>query len=582
MTDQRQPPRTIPELFAASVRAYGQLPALLAFRQRRWQSFSYRQIKEQADQVASGLLTLGLKRGDRVGILSENRPEWGIAYLAIAAIGCVVVPLDMLLKSSEHEEILRDAEIRAVFASGQFLPQLKALRPLVPTLRFLISLEETADRAVVSWSQMTQRTKGQLAFIGPKPDDLLALIYTSGTMSTAKGVMLSQKNITANVAGCAEVVIFGPQDRFLSVLPLSHTYECTAGFLVPLAKGAAVAYARSLKSKEILEDIGATGATLMLGVPLLFEKNLAGIWRGIGKQPFGKRTVVQILYRLVKVVKRSTGINLGIAVFSGLRRRAGLGALRMFVCGGAPLDPATAEGFDLLGIKFLQGYGLTETAPVLTVNPDYKQKYASVGKPIPGVELAIINPDGRGVGEIAARGDSVMLGYYKNPKATAQVLRDGWFFTGDAGWRDHEGYYYITGRLKNVIVTPGGKNVYPEEVEHHLMQSPFILEVLVHGQKVSGGEEVEATVVPDQEYFADFCSTRGGEATPETMEATLKSEIARICAHLADYKRVKRFQIRLQEFDKTASRKIKRRQITPAAPGVSVPAGVMATRDSSP
>jgi len=253
-------------------------------------------------------------------------------------------------------------------------------------------------------------------------------------------------------------------------------------------------------------------------------------------------------------------IEAGKKIFKGLREKAGLSSLRLMVAGGAPMPPDVARAFNRLGFTFVQGYGLTESSPVLTFNPIDKRKDDSIGLPIPGAEMKTVNPDSRGIGEILARGPMVMKGYYNNKAATDEVLKDGWLYTGDIGWADSEGYYYITGRLKNAIVTPAGKNVYPEEIEFEIGKSPYILESLVLGfpTRDQRGEEIQAIVVPDFEYFDVLAEEREKSFTWEEIETIIKKEIYERCSHLADYKRVKYIQLREEEFEKTSTKKIKR------------------------
>jgi long-chain acyl-CoA synthetase len=311
-----------------------------------------------------------------------------------------------------------------------------------------------------------------------------------------------------------------------------------------------------LKSKEILEDVKNNGVTIILGVPLLYEKLFTSLSKNIQKKSLLTRASFKLSFSFVKTFEKLCGINLGKYIFKNLREKAGLSSLRILICGAAPLPPIIPECFDLLGIKFLQGYGLTETSPVLTLNPYVKPKYSSVGLPIPGAEIKIFEPDKDGVGEILAKGDMVMKGYYNNPEETDRVLKNGWLYTGDLGWKDKDGYFYIVGRRKNVIVSSAGKNIYPEEIENQLIQSPCILEALVLGKKVSGGEEVEAVIVPNLEYIQQL----QGDKIPdeENLRLLMKQEIEKCCEGIADYKRVKHFQIRKEEFEKTSTRKIKR------------------------
>jgi long-chain acyl-CoA synthetase len=478
--------------------------------------------------------------------------------LGILSSGGIVVPLDPLLKCSELEVLIKDSGMKGLITSVKFIAEIFQTTKKIPDFEFLICPDEKGDKGVFSFAEVLSKgneNKSELPEV--LPDDVAVIIYTSGTTGKSKGVMLTHKNILSDVWGTKEALELFPEDNFLSVLPLHHTLECTAGFLIPLSGGSRVTYARSMKSKEILEDIKNAGVTLLIGVPLLYEKLFTGLRKNVQKKSFLARASFKLSFNFVKVFKKITGINFGKIVFKGLREKAGLSSLRILVCGAAPLPAVIPECFDLLGIKFLQGYGLTETSPVLTLSPYSKPKYSSVGKSIPGAELKIFEQDKNGIGEILAKGDMVMKGYYNNPQETDKILKDGWLFTGDLGWKDKDGYFYIAGRKKNVIVSSAGKNIYPEEIENQLLQSPFILEVLVLGRKVSEGvEEVEAVIVPNYEYLQQ--TSKDQTRDEEKIRLLIKDEIAKCCEGIADYKRVKHFQIRKEEFEKTSTRKIKR------------------------
>lgn len=350
-------------------------------------------------------------------------------------------------------------------------------------------------------------------------------------------------------------------DQFLSILPVNHLFEITGGFLGPLYYGCTITYCRSLKPTELLKAMQQTGTTVMLVVPLVLKMLHDGIFRRVEGLPPGRRRMVQNLFSLAKRLDR-LGVPLGRLVFKSVQRQFG-GRLRAFVCGGAPLDPELAYDFSALGLTVLQGYGLTETAPVLTANGLKANRIGSVGKPLPGVEITIVRetpnaPDG----EIVARGPNVMRGYYKNPEATAEVLRDGWFHTGDLGYFDRDGFLFISGRKKNLIVTGGGKKVQPEEVEELLSRSPFIKEICVMGRPATGGlkagtEEVYAILVPNEEQFKAI-HTPFDETT---IRRTLMEELSGLGKELADYKRPVDFEVWQEELPKTATRKIKRLEV---------------------
>ena len=500
----------------------------------------------RADALAGLLASLGLQHGDRVALLADNQPEWGIAYLAIVGHGMTAVPIDRLLKPGEYQRILEDSGARAIVVSDAFRDDFHSIAGSLPELKHVLSLEEVMGSetdAVTPDSQVS-------------PDDLAVLIYTSGTTGQPKGVMLSHRNIMSNVVAASQVISISSDDSFVSVLPLHHTFECTAGFLAPVYNGAMVSYVGSLKSRDIVETMKDSRATIMLAVPLLYEKMYQGIMRKVGSQPAVTRTVFNLLMGVVKLGEKFNK-RMGTALFRSLRDKGGLGTIRFFVSGAAALPPEVAEGFDRLGLRILQGYGLTETSPVVSVHRvEQPPKPDSVGPPLDGVEVDVVNPDDTGVGELVVRGDNVMLGYYNNPAATAEVLRDGALYTGDSGWIDDEGHIHIAGRLKNVIVTRAGKNIYPEEIEGELVLSPYIAEALVFGAEdaESGAEYVRAVVVPDFEVLEE----EGTPVDDETLTALMNHEVRERCGNLADYKRVREVELRREEFSKTSTRKIKR------------------------
>jgi long-chain acyl-CoA synthetase len=375
--------------------------------------------------------------------------------------------------------------------------------------------------------------------------------------------MLSHSNLLHNVEAVARVLEFGPGDRLLSVLPLHHTFESTGGFLCPLRMGASVAYARGLNSRELREDMTTSGATLFIGVPLLYEKLLTAIHRGIGDAPLPRRLLARALLGITKLVRVTTGRRVGRSLLRPLRERAGLGKLRLFVSGAAALAPEVFWGFLDLGLPILEGYGLTETAPVVCANRPQRPMPGGVGWPVPGVEARIANADPEGNGEIAVRGPNVMLGYYRNPEGTAEVLRDGWFYTGDLGRMLPDGRIAITGRLKNMIATSAGKKIYPEEVEVHLTNSPYVLEVVVVGGRDPRGEreEVHAQIYPNLQALEALAHERGCACDESFVESVLRHDVETRCGELAPYKRVKRVIVRRQEFPKTTTGKIKRQEL---------------------
>jgi long-chain acyl-CoA synthetase len=395
------------------------------------------------------------------------------------------------------------------------------------------------------------------------PGDLAVILFTSGTTGRAKGVMLSHLNLLSNAEGVARSFAVGPGDRMLSILPMHHTLECTIGFLCPLRMGASVAYARGLDSKQLREDMRESRATILVAVPLLYEKLLTAIHRGIAEAPAGARLLVRTLLGVTRLVRWASGARIGGRLLRRVRVRAGLEHVRIFACGAAPLAPEVFWGFTDLGWTMVEGYGLTETSPVVCFNVPARSNPGGVGWPMVGIEVRIAEPDSEGDGEILVRGPNVMLGYYGNPAATADVIRDGWFHTGDLGRFLPDGRVSITGRLKNMIATAAGKKIYPEEIEVQLANSPFVLEVVVAAGRDARGEreEVHAHIVPNLAELELAAKAQGRAADEAWIEATLRADVEARCEALAPYKRVKRVIVRRQEFPKTTTGKIRRQEL---------------------
>ena len=561
--------RLIPELVDYGARLYGNAPFLLRWTASGWQARSYAEAAVATHAFARLLQREGVRPGDRVGLLSENRAEWGLAYLAILETGAVAVPLDAALQPREVGEILATAGAGTCVVSARLLPMIEQTRAeRLPALR-LVGLDERDGLPGFDEAQRVFPGATALAPVAA-PDDLAVLIFTSGTTGQAKGVMLSHANLLYNVETVARTFEFGPGDRFLSVLPLHHTFESTGGFLCPMRVGASVAYARGLKSNELREDIRTSGATLFIGVPLLYEKLLAAIHKGVDDAPWPRKLIAHALLAITRIVRLTTGRRIGHALMRPLREASGLDRLRLFVSGASPLPREVFWGFCDLGWSILEGYGLTECSPVVVANRPHHPHPGAVGWPLPGVEVRIVDPDEDGDGEIAVRGPNVMLGYYGQPEATAEVMRDGWFYTGDLGRVQADGRIKVTGRLKNMIATAAGKKIYPEEVESVLADCPYVLEVVVVGGRDPRGEreEVHAHVFPNRTELELLARATGRSFDAPFVESVLKREVESRCQQLAPYKRVKRLFLRDEEFPKTTTGKIRRQGLTPDAPGV--------------
>ena len=536
------------EAFENTAAANASKRALVGFGGRGL-TLTYAETLERARRLGAGLQLSGSAHITQVGILSENRPEWPVAYLGVLASGKTVVPLDANLKPGELAALIERARLEAVFTSGRFEPLLREINPKLKLYSFESGSSNYWVDLMTDPAGLTQLTDRS---------SVAALIYTSGTTGNPKAVVLTHGNLLSNLESIRQTKLFDSGDVFLSVLPLHHTFEATCGFLTPLTKGCTVIYARSLKSREIVEDMAANRPTVMCGVPLLFEKMFQGFRRKIEAAPPATRVAFRGLYGLSAVSHR-LGMNGGRRLFESTLRNAGMDSLRLMVSGGAALPTPVGRFFSRIGLPLLQGYGLSEAAPVVSVNRLHDNRSASVGPPLPGVEISIADPDTNGIGEILVRGGNVMPGYKDAPEINAEIIVDGWLHTGDVG-HFTDGHLYITGRCKNLIVTAAGKNIYPEELEEKLAESQHVLEALVYAGQRSDKqrEEVRAIIVPDLEEFSLPPGVSPDQAQRHHIQTVMREVVKRVNSELADYKRIAGFDLRFEELEKTSTQKIKR------------------------
>jgi len=550
---------SIIELLVAINRRYSNLPALRMKQGDKYNSISYRELGRRTSDTAYSLKKLGVEKGDRVAILSESRPEWAIAFFGIVSCAGITVPVDIKLSDTEIEFILNDSGTKCVFVSKKLLPTILRIRPCLQSLQNIISFDDTTEEGINLLKDF-KVPEGEIAHRDIQPDDTALIVYTSGTTGVAKGVELTYKNLLFEVMALDKYIHFSPKDNFLSILPLNHMLELTGGLIAPLYAGACITYCDSLKPEVIVKLMQETKTTTMLCVPLVLKMFHKGIFKKVdGMRPLKKK----MFYWMLGFSKflLNFNIRIGKLLFSELHRQFG-GKLKCFVSGGAPLDPHVEEDFHALGFNILQGYGLTETSPVVTVNTFSERKYTSVGIPLKGVEIKIAkNKDDDNEGEILVKGPNVMRGYYKKPKDTEEVFKDGWFYTGDIGYIDDDGFLYITGRVKNMIVLGGGKKVHPEEIEEVMSKSSLIKEICVVGKKATRGlkagtEEVFAVIVPDEDAF-----TEEEKQNKEMIRNKITAEINRLSEHLASYKRISDFMLYFDELPKTSTRKVKRKEV---------------------
>ncbi len=549
---------SIQDMVVQSARAFGHTVALEDLKETPIPRQTYAELLSSILKFGTALRKLGIRERSHIALIAENRVQWALAYLTGMCFDYVICPVDRNLAINEILNILHESDSVAVIYSEAFEPILSERRSSMKKLKWYINMDLPGRQGgSYSMTELISRSPGCAVEELPpvKPTELAEIIFTSGSLGRAKGVMLSQANLASNLMAMTKVIRIDHTDRFLSVLPMHHSYECTCGMLCPVYRGSTVYYARSLKT--VVDDLQSSHATILLGVPLLYDKMFKRIHKSIQEKKVAA-LLIKPLIKTTDVLQRVGWKNSKKIIFKEIHDRFG-GALRLFIAGGAAPDPMVARGLRDFGFNFIQGYGLTETSPILTLNALQMFKDDSAGMPLPGVILKINAPNPEGVGEIWAKGPNIMLGYYKNQRATDETFEDGWFKTGDLGYRDPDGFLHIAGRSKNVIISKRGENVYPEELEDLIKRSAFILECMVYGEEdPKHGEVIAVQIVPDAEAFIELAETRGVEITPQLMKEVMSGEIEKVNAQVAAFKHIRKFHLRDREFDKTTTQKVKR------------------------
>ena len=554
--------RDLKEMLEKTGEKYGDKPAYV-FKTEEEGKFKYITHKEFRDHIkalGTSLVNMGLK-DKRIAVISENRYEWGVAYLAVVTGTGIVVPLDRALPANEIENLMIRSEVEAIFYSNKYNEVMEDVKKKGTTkVKFFISMDlEKEENGIYSEKELIENGKklleeGNREFLDSKIDNekMSIMLFTSGTTAMSKAVMLSHKNICTNLKDITAVIKATTEDRFLSFLPLHHTFECTVGFLYPVSVGCQIAFCEGIR--HIADNIKEYQATAMISVPILFETMYKRVMKTIEKK--GKLGTVQKGIKISRFLLKF-GIDIRKKLFKEIHETLG-GKVRLFVAGGAAFDAETERGFNDLGFDVEQGYGLTETSPVIAAETPKCRKLGSIGKKFPSVEVKIDNPDSEGVGELMAKGPSVMLGYYNNEEATKEALEpDGWFHTGDLARIDEEGFIFILGRKKSVIVLNNGKNVFPEEIETLFNKVEGIKESFVYEKKEADGDvKVCAEIVYDKDLIKELYNIEG----EENIRNFLWEKVKEVNKLMPKYKYVREMVITEEPLIKTTTLKIKRHE----------------------
>lgn len=547
----------IKELITNTKEEYGTEPAFKFKDENSMRIMTYDEYIDEVNALGTALISIGLK-DKRIGVISENRYEWEEAYLSIVCGTGIVVPLDKALPENEIFNLLERSEMEAIFYSAKYDEIMKKAHERgIGKVKFFISMDNNEkDGPIYSQKELVKLGKdliknGARSFLDAKINnkEMSVMLFTSGTTSTSKAVQLSHENICTNIYDISSVFDVKKEDTFLSFLPLHHVFECTVGFLYPVSIGASIAFCTGIR--HIAENLKEYQISVMISVPVLFENMYKKVMKSIEEK--GKLKKVKFGMKLGRITK-AVGIDIRRKLFKEVLDNFG-GKLRLFVAGAAAFDPEVEKGFNDLGIETYQGYGLTEASPVVAAEHRTCAKLGSIGRVFPSLEAKIIEPNELGVGELAVRGPSVMLGYYNHIEKG--ITDDGWLPTGDLAYIDKDGYIFITGRKKSVIVLKNGKNVYPEEAEALINKIPGVKESFVFGRPDKDDEnslKLGVEIVYDKDIVKDVY----GVEKEEDIKKKLWEKVKEINKKMPKYKYIKEIIVTEEELIKTTTLKIKR------------------------
>ena len=508
-------------------------------------SLTYKEAEEKVKEVSSWFLSLGVKKGDKIIVSGKNSVAWAVTYIAVQYAGCTVVPLDSSLHDEDFIKFAKFSDSVVLVADND---RMKKVAGSLPMLGYA-SLEENGTYPSIMTLSAPYRDGHVMT-----EDDVAAILFTSGTTGTPKGVMLTNKNIVSDIFISQANMNIYPTDVFYAIRPIHHAYTMLAVFMEGLGSGASVVFGKKLVVSQMLKELKEAKVTMFLGVPMIFNKLYAGLLAGVRKKGVIVYGLIRFLMGISGFLKKAFGLKVGKKMFGFLLKNLSLENCRICICGGGPLPSSTFQGFNELGLDFVQGYGLTETSPITHLNPIYAFKVESVGKNVALTEAKIVDADSEGNGVIYIKGPQVMKGYYKNQEATDEILdKDGWINTGDVGHIDSEGYLYLTGRAKSIIVTDGGKNVFPEEIEDKFQLYDDIEQICIIGyvkDKALKAEGIRAIIYPSK----NVRETMKDDEIQKKMEGIISD----VNKNLQAYKKISMVTVAKEPLEMTSTKKIKR------------------------
>ena len=548
---------TLPEMLSISAIRYPNRNCLTVFEPNRI-TLTYSEALEKIKALSFWMIENGVKKDDHVAVTGKNSPEWAIVYFATLFAGAVIIPIDAGLRVEETETLLKTARPVLLFCDEEKYSHFAEKENAEFGKVYALHSQES-KRYVYNLKNTSEHTLPKIL-----ENEVAAILFTSGTMGTPKGVMLTHKNLVADCYIAQTHLTIYSTDVFYALLPLHHSYTMLAVFIEALSCGAEVVFGKTLAVSKMMYELKEGKITMLLGVPLLFNKLLAGIFKGIRSKSVIVFYIIRFLMGVSYFVKKAFGANIGKKMFKSILDKASLGSIRIAISGGGPLSPDVFRSFNEFGIDFVQGYGLTETSPIIALNPKEHFKVESVGKYFyPYMDMKIVNPDENGIGEIYVRGPMVMKGYYLMPEATAEIItEDGYLKTGDLGYLDNEKYLYLCGRAKNMIVTSGGKNVFPEEIENmfqmYYNQIDQITAQGYHANKNDLDESVEVLVYPCEELYKSLSLTRGRKEDDEKVQKEIETIISNVNKKLLPYQKITKTTFLKEPLEMTTTKKVKR------------------------